>query len=386
MSRVFCFRVFLIFFPLFLTISTSASSEELLDTEHPHYSQQLERVQKAIGTKEDKKAEDAALITDARRSMKWIFEEPNAAETEEARLNGRISKEFLDLNLPILIRPSPPRSILFEKFTPFSSLILDYSANQILVTVSVPYYQDSGMRKAKNEAVFLSILLLQDGIMDISVDGKKTVAQSVSRKITEPGGLMEQYISTNGLSPSGLSVDINKLAAGGGLATAHIHVPVPLHLGGALALEIAKKSHPPLPLNQLKEHSPPHPYTGLILDARHFDVKPFRDPILISDQSMSLFMPDAGRPSTSMPYGWAGWEDGLTPGSVRKRVGTHPLVVRPEQLADHHLFLLSKPDSRKVVESFQNTSLLSSGHIVILVRPERLPAVNTSSPANGHHR
>jgi hypothetical protein len=369
------------FFSIFyflLLATVPVLSDELLDQEHQHYSQQLNRIREALGKKEDKKAETASLVSDALRSEKWIFEEPKAAETEERHLTKRISKEFLDLDLPVLIHPTPPRSILTEKTTSFSRLLVNYSTQQILVTVSVPYFQDSGMRKAKNEATFLSILLLQDGIMEVVVDGAHTISESVSEHILEPGGLMEKFISTHGLTKENLSVDINRLAAGGGLATTHITIPFPLHIGGTLFLEVAKKSYPPYSPVSIKKPSRKHPYTGLILDARPFKIKPFRDLVLISDQNMSLFIPDQRRSSQSVPFGWAGWEDGLSPAEMRKRVGGNPLVIRPAGIINHHIIVLTQVDSEKVFRSFQTTKLLSSGHISILV-PPMTPAAALSS-------
>jgi len=361
-------------------------SEELLDQEHTHYRQQVERIRKALEGKDTQKSESESLITDAHRSMKWIFEEPRAAETEERRLRKRISKEFLDLNLPVLIHAVPPRSFLSEKTTSFSSIILNFETGEVLVSVSVPYFQDNGLRKAKNEAVFLSILLLQDGIMEIPVDGEHTVSQSVSGQVEKPGGLMEHYISTAGLSSRNLSLTINGLAAGGGIVTAHINVPMPLHIGGNLSLDIARKSYSPweseVPEKNFLRKAP---YTGLILDARAFSLKPFRDPVLISEQNRSLFVPDAGRPSSSWPYGWAGWGDSLSSVALTRRVGNNPLLIRPEEILNHHVIVLTTKDSERVGQSFRTTKLIFSGHIAILIRPEA-PAVRPElSPATEVH-
>ena len=346
-------------------------SDELLNTEHSHYRDQINRIRNALEQDSDLKSYQSQ-IADAKRSIQWIFEEPVAAAEEESRLESRISKEFLDLNLPVLIHPSPPHRVVTEKTTVFSSLTLDFSTGQIVVFVAVPYFQDSGIRRAKNESVFLTLILLRRGIMELPLDEKDTLSLSMRGEPQKPGGLIARYMQTVGLSPDHLSLSIKKLAAGGGIAITACTVPFPLHIGGNLRESIERTSYRPFsPAPGASTGTLP---TGLIIDASAFSLKPFRDPVLVSEHRERLFVPDAGRPSSAMPYGWAGWVDSLEdPETLLQRVGPRPLRIVPEAVVDNNVFIVKEQEADRLSRFFSGTKLLSSGHIIILISPGPSP-------------
>ncbi len=371
-------------FSIFIPTPGLSFAEEILNEEHSHYRDQIHRIHEAL---EKGKEENAinSLLSDARRSARWIFEEPAAAETVERRLGRRIDREFFDLNLPVLIHPLPARPFLLQKTTPHSSLVTDFEEGTITARVTVPFFENNGMRKARNEAVFLSILLLRDGIMNLPVREFVRLRKTVPSEAYQSGGTIAKYLISKGLARKGLSVEIHPLAAGGGIALASIVLPVPLHIGDTLALTLERSAASPPLLDKTFSNAGGLPPTGLLIDARRFRIHPFRDLVLLSDSRRILMIPDEGRPSGVRPFGWAGWSDGQDVSAIEQRVGLHPLVVRPEEFLHRQVFVFSQRDARRILQSLYSSKLLSTGHILVLLAPQRLvspPAL--SQPTKGH--
>ena len=371
-------------FWLFLLSPGHSLADEILNEEHSHYRDQIQRIREAL-ERGKTESDVRSLLDDARRSARWIFKEPGAAETVERRLSRRIDKEFFDLNLPVLIHTLPARPFLLQKTTPHSSLVTNFEEGTITSQVTVPFFENNGMRKARNEAVFLSILLLRDGIMDLPVREFILLRKTAPPETFQSGGTVARYLIANGLTRSNLSVDIHALAAGGGIALARIIIPLPLHIGDSLALAMERSTASPPPSDTTFFKPRGLPPTGLLIDARHYRIHPFRDVLLISDTRHILMIPDEGRPSGVLPFGWAGWSDGLNTEALERRVGLHPLVVRPEEFLHRQVFVFSKRDSRNILQTLYSSKLMSTGHILILLSPQRLvrpPAL--SQPSKGH--
>ena len=370
---------------ILLLASCPAPAEEILHEEHSHYREQVRRIQEAL--ENGKKENDIkSLLTDAKRSARWIFKEPKAADKVNRRLGRRIDKEFFDLNLPVLIHPLPARPFLLQKTTAHSSLVTNFEEGTITVRVSVPFFEDSGRRKARNEAVFLSIILLRSGILDLPVREFVPLSKTIPPEASLSGGTIEQFLVSKGLTRSGLSVEIHTLAAGGGIALAKIVIPVPLHIGDALALDMERSTAASF-VPTGREPSPRRnlPPTGLVIDGRAIRVRPFRDLVLLSDTRHILMIPDEGRPSASLPFGWAGWSDGQETVSLEKRVGENPLVVRPEEFLHHQVFVLTRKDAERIYRTLIPSKLLSTGHIMVLVSPQNLLRPTPSPlPTTGH--
>lgn len=360
-------------------------AEEILHEEHSHYREQVRRIQEAL-EKGKNENDIKSLLADARRSAQWIFKEPKAAEKVNRRLGRRIDKEFFDLNLPVLIHTLPAQPFLLQKTTAHSSLVTNFEEGTLTVRVTVPFFEDSGRRKARNEAVFLSIILLRTGIMDLPVREFVPLSKTIPPEASLSGGTIEQYLVSKGLTPSGLSVKIHTLAAGGGIALARIVIPLPLHIGDALALDMERSATTPfVPAGRERSSRRKLPPTGLVIDARAFRVRPFRDLVLLSGTRHILMIPDAGRPSDSLPFGWAGWSDGQETVSIEKRVGENPLVVRPEEFLHHQVFVFSRKDAERIYRTLVPSKLLFTGHIMVLVLPQNLlrPAP-PPQPTTGH--
>lgn len=370
---------------ILLIAPCSSLAEEILHEEHSHYREQVRRIQEAL-EKGKKENDIKSLLTDARRSARWIFKEPKAADKVNRRLGRRIDKEFFDLNLPVLIHPLPARPFLLQKTTAHSSLVTNFEEGTLTVRVAVPFFEDSGRRKARNEAVFLSIILLRTGILDLPVREFVPLSKTIPPEASLSGGTIEQYLVSKGLTPSGLSVEIHTLAAGGGIALARIVIPVPLHIGDALALDMERSAA--ASFAPTGRELPPRrnlPPTGLVIDARAFRVRPFRDLVLLSDTRHILMIPDEGRPSASLPFGWAGWSDGQETTPLEKRVGENPLVLRPEEFLHHQVFVFTRKDSERIFRSLIPSRLLSAGHIMVLVSPQNLVRPAPSPPPTTGH-
>ncbi len=360
-------------------------AEEILNEEHSHYRDQIQRIHEAL-EKNKTESDVRSLLDDARRSARWIFKEPGAAETVERRLGRRIDKEFFELNLPVLIHTLPARPFLLQKTTPHSSVVTNFEEGTITSQVTVPFFENNGLRKARNEAVFLSILLLRDGIMNLPVREFVRLRKTAPPETFQAGGTVERYLIANGLTRSNLFVDIHALAAGGGIALARITLPLPLHIGDNLALTMERSAASPPPPDMIAFKPHGLPPTGLLIDARRYRIHPFRDVILISDTRHILMIPDEGRPSGVLPYGWAGWSDGLDIEAVERRVGLRPLVVRPEEFLHRQVFVFSQRDSRKILHSLYPSKLMATGHILILLAPQRLvrpPSLSKTTKGEG---
>ncbi len=370
-------RIAEVLFFLFLW-AAPAGADEFLDGEHSHYRQQILRIQEAL-EKGQKEVDQKSLLSDARRSARWIFAEPEAARTEKLRMNRRIRKEFFDLNLPVMVHTLPARPFLLQKTTSFSSLVTNFESGTIIAKVTVPYFEDKGLRKARNEAVFLSILLVKEGILSLPVLEGTPLTHTIPPKADQSGGTIETYIADKGITAEGLSLETHNLAAGGGIAVATLSIPIPLHIGNRLHLEMMRQEFSASTDTHCGPSRRKLPPTGLILDLRGKKIRPFRDPILVSETHILLLIPDVGRPSESIPHGWAGWTDGLDPTPIRKRVGTHPLVVRPEGFRHSQVFVLSAGDGLTVCRDLFPSKLLSSGHVMILVDPQQPVLTGRSS-------
>ena len=363
---------------------TFSLADEILHEEHSHYRDQIRRIQDAL-EKKKKENDFQTLLADARRSARWIFKETRAAETVKRRLDRHIDREFFDLDLPVLIHPLPVHPFLIQKTTSHSSLVTDFEKGTITARVSVPFFEDRGLIKARNEAVFLSILLLRDGIRHLPVREFVPLVKTLPPEASLPGGPIEQYLISRGLTSSNLSMDIHTLAAGGGIALAKIVIPFPLHIGDKLAINIERSAGATVQPGLLHPSVHKLPPTGLVVDARRLRIHPFRDLVLLSETRRILMIPDEGRPSESLPFGWAGWSDGQNTEALQQRVGLNPLVVRPEEFVHHQVFLLSRKDAAKIIADLLPTRLLEAGHILVLVSPQRLIRPSAvPSPTNGH--
>jgi hypothetical protein len=212
------------------------------------------------------------------------------------------------------------------------------------------------------------------------------LSKTIPPEASLSGGTIEQFLVSKGLTRSGLSVEIHTLAAGGGIALARIVIPVPLHIGDALALDMERSAAASF-VPTGREPSPRRnlPPTGLVIDARSFRVRPFRDLVLLSDTRHILMIPDEGRPSASLPFGWAGWSDGQETVSLEKRVGENPLVVRPEEFLHHQVFVLTRKDAERIYRTLISSKLLSTGHIMVLVSPQNLLRPAPSPPPTTGH-
>ena len=374
-----------IFLSCFLTLFSSpapAKADEVLDTEHSHYREQIERIRNSLEQAKDQKDQKETLA-DARRTARWVFEEPAAARTEGDRLNRRISKEFLELGIPVVIHPAPSRPVILQKFTDHSIRITDFERGLILVRVSVPFLRDGAMKRSRSIGILLATLLLKDQILALPLRERIPLSKYLPSEALKPKAPLAMEILSRALSPTGFHVRIMPLAAGGGIVVIHMELPIPLHLAqnkaiglDGLTLSSEKGSE------KLRRGLPP---TGLIVDARRLHVTPFRDILLASSNGQILMKPDDGRDSGSLPHGWAGFSEAPSPAVLKERVGPHPLVVRPDALIHHQLFLLSQKDFHRVSLLFSWTGLLKTGHILVRVAP--LAAMrSTPSPKVGNKK
>ena len=365
-------------FSLCLFFSPSpAHADEILDTVHSHYREQIQRIRDSLERDKDE-AEQKEVLADARRTVRWVFEEPGAAALEARIINRKVSKEFFQLGIPVIIHPVPARPFLLQRFTDHSIRVTNFEKGTILVKTSIPYLQDGGMKKARTEAILLAALLLRDQVLFLPVREKFLLKRDLPPEALLPNGPLAMMILNRALTPSGFKVQTLPLAAGGGIVLVRMEIPIPLHLGGQIATKISNlsfSSNLPIQKRRYRQTLP----TGLILDARHLRISPFRDIILASNEGYILMKPDEGRDSGALPLGWAAFTDTLTPTLLRERVGPHPLTVRPDELVHRQVFLLPQVEARKVAFLFSGTTLLSTGHILIRLSPGKsLPPHTTS--------
>ena len=365
-------------FSLCLFFSPSpAHADEILDTVHSHYREQIQRIRDSLERDKDE-AEQKEVLADARRTVRWVFEEPGAAALEARIINRKVSKEFFQLGIPVIIHPVPARPFLLQRFTDHSIRVTNFEKGTILVKASIPYLQDGGMKKARTEAILLAAILLRDQILFLPVREKFLLKRDLPPEALLPNGPLAMMILNRALTPSGFKVQTLPLAAGGGIVLVRMEIPIPLHLGGQIATKISNlsfSSNLPIQKRRYRQTLP----TGLILDARHLRISPFRDIILASNEGYILMKPDEGRDSGALPLGWAAFTDTLTPTLLRERVGPHPLTVRPDELVHRQVFLLPQVEARKVAFLFSGTTLLSTGHILIRLSPGKsLPPHTTS--------
>ena len=355
-------------FSLCLFFSPSpAHADEILDTVHSHYREQIQRIRDSLERDKDE-AEQKEVLADARRTVRWVFEEPGAAALEARIINRKVSKEFFQLGIPVIIHPVPARPFLLQRFTDHSIRVTNFEKGTILVKTSIPYLQDGGMKKARTEAILLAALLLRDQVLFLPVREKFLLKRDLPPEALLPNGPLAMMILNRALTPSGFKVQTLPLAAGGGIVLVRMEIPIPLHLGGQMATKISNlsfSSNLPIQKRRYRQTLP----TGLILDARHLRISPFRDIILASDEGYILMKPDEGRDSGALPLGWAAFTDTLTPTLLLERVGPHPLTVQPDELVHRQVFLLPQVEARKVAFLFSGTTLLSTGHILIRLAP-----------------
>ena len=355
-------------FSLCLFFSPSpAHADEILDTVHSHYREQIQRIRDSLERDKDE-AEQKESLADARRTVRWVFEEPGAAALEARLINRKVSKEFFQLGIPIIIHPVPARPFLLQRFTDHSIRVTNFEKGTILVKTSIPYLQDGGMKKARTEAILLAALLLRDQVLFLPVREKFLLKRDLPPEALLPNGPLAMTILNRAITPSGFKVQTLPLAAGGGIVLVRMEIPIPLHLGGQMATKISNlsfSSNLPIQKRRYRQTLP----TGLILDARHLRISPFRDIILASDEGYILMKPDEGRDSGALPLGWAAFTDTLTPTLLLERVGPHPLTVQPDELVHRQVFLLPQVEARKVAFLFSGTTLLSTGHILIRLAP-----------------
>ena len=355
-------------FSLCLFFSPSpAHADEILDTVHSHYREQIQRIRDSLERDKDE-AEQKEVLADARRTVRWVFEEPGAAALEARIINRKVSKEFFQLGIPVIIHPVPARPFLLQRFTDHSIRVTNFEKGTILVKTSIPYLQDGGMKKARTEAILLAALLLRDQVLFLPVREKFLLKRDLPPEALLPNGPLAMTILNRAITPSGFKVQTLPLAAGGGIVLVRMEIPIPLHLGGEMATKISNlsfSSNLPIQKRRYRQTLP----TGLILDARHLRISPFRDIILASDEGYILMKPDEGRDSGALPLGWAAFTDTLTPTLLLERVGPHPLTVRPDELVHRQVFLLPQVEARKVAFLFSGTTLLSTGHILIRLAP-----------------
>lgn len=367
---------------LFLSISLlsplPSRADEVLDTEHSHYREQIERIRNSLEQGEDKKDRKETL-SDARRTARWVFEEPVAARREGLRLNRRISKEFRELGIPVVIHPDPSRPVILQKFTDHSIRITDFEKGTILVKASVPFLRDVAMKRSRTIGILLATLLLKDQILSLPLRERIPLSRYLPPEALNPNGPLAMEILTRALAPTGFHVRIMPLAAGGGIVVIHMEIPIPLHLAEDKAIGLDRLTLSSAKIPQRPNHALPP--TGLIIDARHLPVTPFRDILLASNNGQILMKPDDGRDSGALPHGWAGFSDDPSQAVLRERVGPRPLVVRPTSLIHHQLFLLSQRDYRRVSLLFAGTGLLKTGHILVRVAPFEEPASKPSPKA-----
>ncbi len=355
-------------FSLCLFFSPSpAHADEILDTVHSHYREQIQRIRDSLERDKDE-AEQKEVLADARRTVRWVFEEPGAAALEARIINRKVSKEFFQLGIPVIIHPVPARPFLLQRFTDHSIRVTNFEKGTILVKTSIPYLQDGGMKKARTEAILLAALLLRDQVLFLPVREKFLLKRDLPPEALLPNGPLAMTILNRAITPSGFKVQTLPLAAGGGIVLVRMEIPIPLHLGGQMATKISNlsfSSNLPIQKRRYRQTLP----TGLILDARHLRISPFRDIILASDEGYILMKPDEGRDSGALPLGWAAFTDTLTPTLLLERVGPHPLTVQPDELVHRQVFLLPQVEARKVAFLFSGTTLLSTGHILIRLAP-----------------
>ena len=355
-------------FSLCLFFSPSpAHADEILDTVHSHYREQIQRIRDSLERDKDE-AEQKEALADARRTVRWVFEEPGAAALEARIINRKVSKEFFELGIPVIIHPIPARPFLLQRFTDHSIRVTNFEKGTILVKTSIPYLQDGGMKKARTEAILLAALLLRDQVLFLPVREKFLLKRDLPPEALLPNGPLAMTILNRAITPSGFKVQTLPLAAGGGIVLVRMEIPIPLHLGGQMATKISNlsfSSNLPIQKRRYRQTLP----TGLILDARHLRISPFRDIILASDEGYILMKPDEGRDSGALPLGWAAFTDTLTPTLLLERVGPHPLTVQPDELVHRQVFLLPQVEARKVAFLFSGTTLLSTGHILIRLAP-----------------
>ena len=365
-------------FSLCLFFSPSpAHADEILDTVHSHYREQIQRIRDSLERDKDK-AEQKEALADARRTVRWVFEEPGAAALEARIINRKVSKEFFQLGIPVIIHPVPARPFLLQRFTDHSIRVTNFEKGTILVKTSIPYLQDGGMKKARTEAILLAALLLRDQVLFLPVREKFLLKRDLPPEALLPNGPLAMTILNRAITPSGFKVQTLPLAAGGGIVLVRMEIPIPLHLGGQMATKISNlsfSSNLPIQKRRYRQTLP----TGLILDARHLRISPFRDIILASDEGYILMKPDEGRDSGALPLGWAAFTDTLTPTLLLERVGPHPLTVRPDELVHRQVFLLPQVEARKVAFLFSGTTLLSTGHILIRLAPGKSLTPHTIS-------
>ena len=355
-------------FALCLFFSPSrAQADEILNTVHSHYREQIQRIRDSLERDKDV-AEQKEALADARRTVRWVFEEPGAAALESRIINRKVSKEFFELGIPVIIHPIPTRPFLFQRFSDHSIRITNFEKGTILVKTSIPYLQDGGMKKARTEGILLAALLMRDQVLYLPVREKILLKRDVPPEALLPNGPLAMTILNRAITPSGFKVQTLPLAAGGGIVLVRMEIPIPLHLGGQIATKISNLSFSSNLPSQKRQYRRTLP-TGLILDARHLRISPFRDIILASDEGYILMKPDEGRDSGSLPLGWAAFTDTLSPTLLRERVGPHPLTVRADELVHRQVFLLPQDEARKVAFLFSGTTLLNTGHILIRVAP-----------------
>ncbi len=376
LTLALAFTIFFLFFPT----PAPSSADEILDTIHSHYRDQVQRIREALESGKSEE-EEKETLSDARRTVRWIFEEPEASQREGQIIDKRVSKEFLELGIPVVIHPVPARPFILQRFTDHSIRLTNFEKGTILVKTSLPFLQDGKMKKARTEAILLAALLLREQILSLPVRAQLPVRKDLPPEALLLHGPLASTILNRAITRQGFSVKILPLAAGGGLVLVRMEIPLPLHVGGALASRMANLSFSStIPAHkELNRHI--HP-TGLILDARALKITPFRDVMIASDEGYILMKPNAGRDSGSPPLGWGAFTDTLSPDILAERVGAHPLTIRPVTIAHHQVFLLSKKDARTVSDLFLGTPLLSTGHILIRLASNPLGlSPRSSSPS-----
>ena len=203
-------------FSLCLFFSPSpAHADEILDTVHSHYREQIQRIRDSLERDKDE-AEQKEALADARRTVRWVFEEPGAAALEARIINRKVSKEFFELGIPVIIHPIPARPFLLQRFTDHSIRVTNFEKGTILVKASIPYLQDGGMKKARTEAILLAAILLRDQILFLPVREKFLLKRDLPPEALLPNGPLAMMILNRALTPSGFKVQTLPLAAGGG--------------------------------------------------------------------------------------------------------------------------------------------------------------------------
>lgn len=129
---------------------------------------------------------------------------------------------------------------------------------------------------------------------------------------------------------------------------------------------VTAEPHKEITLQPLEKFDP-SPYTGIIIDARNFQVFPCVAPVILSENGELVYGPQIPNYEYIRETGICGWVREVNTARPILRVGENPLVLRVSSVKGDGSLIISQEDARKVAALEREKEVLKKGRVVIAV-------------------